>query len=74
LKAIGVVKDDKKDAYQDSVTAPLNRVHDDNAGGDIEGLEENIAAAEAPLSEVLTAIPKVRVWTSFIGLKTNLRC
>ncbi|KAI0245327.1 hypothetical protein BJV78DRAFT_1090396, partial [Lactifluus subvellereus] len=60
LKAIGVVKDNKKDAYQDSVTAPLNRAHDDNSGGDIEGLDKNIAAAEAPLSEVLTAIPKLR--------------
>jgi len=59
LKAIGVVKDDRKDTYQDSVTAPLNREHDDNAGGDVDGSEEDIAAAEAPLGEVLTAIPKV---------------
>ena len=59
LKAIGVVKDDKKDTYQDSVTAPLNRDHDDNVGGDVDGLEEDIAAAEASLGEVLTAIPKV---------------
>ena len=54
-----MVKDDRKDTYQDSVTAPLNREHDDNAGGDVDGSEEDIAAAEAPLSEVLTAIPKV---------------
>jgi hypothetical protein len=68
-----VVKDDKKDAYQDSITAPLNRAHDNNAGGDPEGLEENIVDAD-PLGEVLTAIPKVRVWTSFVGLGTNMRC
>jgi hypothetical protein len=59
LKAISVVKDDRKQTYQDSVTAPLSREHDDNAGGDLDGLEEDIAAAEAPLSRVLTAIPKV---------------
>ena len=53
-----MVKDDKKDIYQDSVTAPLNRDHDDTVGGDVDGLEEDIAA-EASLSEVLTAIPKV---------------
>jgi hypothetical protein len=58
LKAIGVVKDDKKYVYQDSVTAPLSREHDDDAGGDTEELEENMAAAET-LGEVLTAIPKV---------------
>ena len=54
-----MVKDDRKDTYQDSVTAPLNREHDDNASGDVDGSEEDIADAEAPLSEVLTAIPKV---------------
>jgi hypothetical protein len=59
LKAIGVVKDDRKETYQDSVTAPLSREHDDDAGGDADGLEEDIAAAEAPLGQVLTAIPKV---------------
>lgn len=57
LKAIGVVKEDKKDIYQDSVTAPLNREHDDDAG-DTEGFEENLTTTES-LSEVLTAIPKV---------------
>ena len=40
-----MVKDDKNDIYQDSVTAPLNREHDDDAGGDTEGLEENMVAA-----------------------------
>jgi hypothetical protein len=59
LKAIGVVRDDRKETYQDSVTAPLSGEHDDNAGGDLDGLKEDIAAAEAPLSQVLTAIPKV---------------
>jgi hypothetical protein len=56
-----VVKDDKKDVYQDSVTAPLSRDNDDDAGGDTEGLEDNIGTAEA-LGEVLTAIPKVCFW------------
>jgi hypothetical protein len=60
LKAIGAVKDDKKDSYQDSVTAPLSREYDDSGGGDGDGLEEDSTAAEAPLAEVLTAIPKVR--------------
>jgi hypothetical protein len=59
LKVIGIVKHDKKDTYQDSVTASLNREHDDDASGDVDGLEEDIAAAEASLGEVLTAIPKV---------------
>jgi len=52
-------KDDKKDPYQDSVTMPLNREYDDSGGIDGDGLEEDVAAAEAPLAEVLTAIPKV---------------
>jgi len=65
-----VVKDDKKDVYQDSVTAPLSRDHDDEAGGDTEGQEENIAGAEA-FGEVLTAIPKVYFWRSFTRLSTN---
>lgn len=59
LKAIGVVKDDKKYVYQDSVTAPLSREHDNDASGDTEELDENMAAAET-LGEVLTAIPKLR--------------
>jgi hypothetical protein len=69
LKAIGVVKDDKKDIYQDSITAPLSREHDDNAGGNTE---ENMAAA-GNLREVLTTIPKVCSWMSesFVRLKTN---
>ena len=54
-----MVKDDKNDAYQDSVTAPLSRKHDNDAGGDTEGLEADTAAAGA-LGEVLTAIPKVQ--------------
>jgi hypothetical protein len=54
-----MVKDDKKNIYQDSITATLNREHDNNASGDVNGLEEDTAAAEAPFDEVLTAIPKV---------------
>ena len=65
-----MVKDDKKDVYQDSVTAPLSRDHDDEAGYDTEGQEENIAGAEA-FGEVLTAIPKVYFWRSFTRLSTN---
>jgi hypothetical protein len=48
LKAIGVVKDDRKETYQDSVTALLSQEHDDNDGGDANGLEEDVAATEAP--------------------------
>jgi hypothetical protein len=71
LKAIGIVKYDKKDAYQDSVTAPLSREHDDDAGGDVDGLEDDTVDAEAPFGEVLTAIPKVIFvfWTSYIGFE-----
>jgi hypothetical protein len=53
-----VVTDDKKDVYQDSVTAPLNREHDDDAGGDADG--EDIQDSAERLGEVLTAIPKLR--------------
>jgi hypothetical protein len=68
LKGIGVVKDDKKETYQDSVTAPLNREHDDDTGSDMEGLEDFTEAADAPLVEVLTAIPKVCSRTLFAGV------
>ena len=56
-----MVKDNKKDTYQDSVTVPSNREHDDDAGGDVDELEDglDIVATEATLSGVLTAIPKV---------------
>jgi len=37
----------------------LNRGQDDSSGGDGDGLEEDSTAAEAPLTEVLTEIPKV---------------
>jgi hypothetical protein len=57
LKAIGAVKDNKKDTYQDSVTIPLNREHDDDAGGDADEGDSSVVASE--LSGVLTAIPKV---------------
>jgi hypothetical protein len=50
----------------------LNREHDDNAGGDVDGSEEDIAAAEAPLSEVLTAIPKVDFILGFHVLVAEL--
>ena len=72
MKTIGVVKDDKKDTYQDSITAPLNREWDDSSGGDGDGLEEDSTVAEAPLTEVLTEIPYVPYWTSCIGLGTNI--
>jgi hypothetical protein len=65
-----VVKDDKKDVYQDSVTAPLSREHDDDAGDDAEGLEEHMAAT-GTLGEVLTAIPKVCSQMSSVRLKIN---
>ena len=63
-----MVKDDKKDIYQDCVTAPLNREHDDDAIGDTEGHEDNMAPTEY-LGEVLTAIPKVYFHHSF-----DLKC
>jgi hypothetical protein len=53
-----VVTDDKKDIYQDSVTAPLNREHDDDAGGDADG--EDIQDSAERLGKVLTAIPKLQ--------------
>ena len=59
MKAIGAVKDNKKDTYQDSVTTPLNREHDDDAGGDADGFEEDSSVVASELSGVLTAIPKV---------------
>lgn len=63
-----MVKDDKKETYQDSVTAPLNREHDDDTGGDMEGLEDFTEAADAPFVEVLTTIPKVCSRTLFAGV------
>ena len=72
LKGIGIVKDDKRDSYQDSVTAPLDREHDDDAGYDMDRLDDDTGAAGTPLGEVLTAVPKVRSGTLFIGLGTNL--
>jgi hypothetical protein len=59
LKGIGVVKDDKKETYQDNVTAPLDREYDDNTGSDLEGLEDSAGVVDAYLGEVLTVIPKV---------------
>jgi len=56
----------------DSVTAPLNRDHGDNVGGDVDGFRRDIAAAEASLGEVLTAIPKVYFVLDFsVGLGTD---
>ena len=51
-----MVRDDRKHIYQDSVTitTPLNREHDDNAGGDVDWSEKDIAAAEALLGGALT--------------------
>ena len=60
-----VVKDDKKDAYQDSVTASLSREHNDDVGGDTKGLEENIIVSET-LREVLTVILKVCSYMAFV--------
>ena len=69
-----MVKDDRKETYQDSVTAPLTREHDDNAGGDVDGLEEDIAAVEATLGQVLTAIPKVDFIFGLHVLDSELIC
>jgi hypothetical protein len=71
LKTIGVVKDDKKDTYQDSVTAPLSRENDDSGGGDMDGLDDDIAAAAAPLGKVLTAIPKVLCFSTSFEIWTD---
>jgi hypothetical protein len=64
-----MVKDNKKDIYQDFVTAPLGREYNDNAGGNTE---ENMAAV-GNLREVLTVIPKDCSWMSesFVQLKAN---
>jgi hypothetical protein len=74
LKAISVVKDDRKESYQDSVTVPLSWEHNDNAGGDADGLEEDIAAAEAPLGQVLTAILKMDFIFGLHDLDSELIC
>ena len=66
LKTIGVVNDDKKDTHQDSITVSLNREWDNSSGGDGDGLEEDSTVAEAPLAEVLTAIPKVCSLLDFV--------
>ena len=62
-----MVKDDRKETYQDSVTAPLSREHDDDAG-DVDGLEE------ATLGQVLTAIPKVDFIFGLHVLDSELIC
>ena len=62
-----MVKDDRKETYQDSVTAPLSRGHDSDAG-DVDGLEE------ATLGQVLTAIPKVDFIFGLHILDSELTC
>ena len=77
LKAIGVVKDNKndKDAYQDSVTAPMGREFNDDAGGDGNGSDEDMLAVGATLSKVLTVIPKVYLILEFyIGTYQFILC
>jgi hypothetical protein len=74
LKRISIVKDKKRDSYQDCVTAPLDREHNDNMGYDMDGLDADIGAADTPFGEILTAVPKVCYRTLFIGLGTNLLC
>lgn len=52
----------RDDAYQDSVTAPLDRSFDDDAAGlDEEGddEDEDNPPSTSPLQEVLTAVEKV---------------
>lgn len=66
-----MVKYVKKDIYQDYVAASLHREHVINAGGDVDGLEEDIATAKAPLSEVLTALPKVHFVLNFMDQTQN---
>ena len=53
-----MVKDDKKETYQDAVTTPIDRKYDDSTCGDAEGQEDSIGVTDAYLGEVLTAIPK----------------
>ena len=69
-----MVKYVKNDIYQDSVAASLHREHVIDAGGDVDELDEDIAAVEAPLSEVLTAIPKVHFVFELHGSDSELIC
>jgi hypothetical protein len=62
LKTIGTFKDDKKgpeSAYQDSVTAPIGREHDDDAVGLEDEIDGENLGTEVVLREVLTAVEKV---------------
>ena len=69
-----MVKDKKndKDTYQDSVTAPMGRDFNDNAGGDGNDSDEDMLAVGATLSEVLAAIPKVCLILEFYITCWNL--
>ena len=41
-------------------------------GYDMDRLDDDTGTAGTPLSKILTAVPKVRSGTLFIGLRTNL--
>ena len=56
-----------KDAYQDSVTAPMGREFNDDAGGDGNGSDEDMLAVGATLSEVLTA----KIYPKFLNLRND---
>lgn len=68
LKAIGTFKDNKKKhsngAYQDSVTAPIGREHDDDAinrDDENDEDEDEDPDPEVMLREVLSAVEKVNI-------------
>jgi hypothetical protein len=64
LKTIGTFKDiSKKGSYQDSVTAPIGREHDDDAvdHDDQDDDDDEDPDPEVVLSEVLSAIEKVNI-------------
>ena len=67
-------KPDKKDTYQDSATAPLDRECDEDIGDDVDEPdppEDALDGVEHALSEVLTAIPKVSSLLVYMQCKSN---
>jgi hypothetical protein len=63
LEGIGTIKPDKKkstrDSYQDSVTAPLSREHDNEVAAQEDPPEEDEDDSSGNLHVVLSAIEKV---------------